>query len=338
LLAQASQQGDAQDMARALREDRLTPADELRSLLAESERLLANLRGADLNAVDLLRSMDRISALMPDLEALGVDLRAEGARWEALQAAVHRGAASILRHTRQAGGLKALRRQYYPDGQAAWWWYLDQEVASRTRSRLLRIGAIVLGVAALLIAGSMILRAVFPVDPRVEEAAGKLMEGQSKLQNDADYQGALPLFQDAVTLTPDDSEAWLWLAATQQKLGDQQASAESFRRAQQLTPTETDFHLRRATVYLAVAMLDEALTDANAVIAADPENPEANMILAGVYDARGDYSVALEALQRAAEFADLRNQPQIGATARYQMGMLLQRIPIWPEPSPTPAP
>jgi Tfp pilus assembly protein PilF len=164
------------------------------------------------------------------------------------------------------------------------------------------------------------------------------MAGQSKIQYDADYAAALPLFEEATALTPDDSEAWLWLGATQQKLGDVSASADSFRQASELIPDQTDFLSRRATVYFTLAMLDEAASEVNAVLARDPGNPQAYLLRAGVYDAQGRYAEAAQALQQAADFADERNLPQISATARYQMGLLLQRMPIAPQSSPTPTP
>jgi tetratricopeptide (TPR) repeat protein len=325
-------------MARALRTDRLTPADELRSLLAECEKLLVNLRGASSNALDLLQNMDLIAALWRELEVSGADLRAEEGRWEALQGGVRGDAARVVRHARALGGLAELRRQSHPDGQAAWWWYLDQEVASRTRRRLLRLATIGVGAVAILVVAWLVLRTLFPVDPRVQEAAGKLMEGQSKIQYDGDFPGALLLFQEAAALTPEDAETWLWLGAAQRKLGDTAAASESFRRSGELIPDQLDLRTRRATVYLALGMLDEASSDANAVLAGDPESPQAQMILAGIHDARGEYAAAVEALEQAAEFADKRNQPQISATARYQLGMLLQRVPVGLQPSATPAP
>jgi tetratricopeptide (TPR) repeat protein len=325
-------------MARALHEDRLTPADELRVLLTESEKLLANLRGHGSNALELLRDMDRIAALWPELEAAGADLRAEMARWETLQSATRANASRVPRSLRSLGGMPALRTEAHPDGQAAWWWYLDREVASHTRARLLRFGVVALVVVALVVAAGLILNTLFPVDPRVQEAAGKIMLGQTKIQNASDYAAALLLFQEAVALTPDDSEAWLWLGATQQKLGDEQASAESFRRAAELTPDETDYRTGRATIFFALGMLDEAASEVDATLAGDRENPQAYLIRAGVYDVRGQYLEAVQALQQAAEFADKRNLPQVSATARYQMGMLLQRIPAGPQPSPTAPP
>ena len=325
-------------MARAIQNDRLTPADELRTLLAESEKLLANLRGHNSNALELLRNMDRIAVLWPELEGAGADLRAEARRWEAIQSGVRSDAHRIVRSLGALGGLSALRAEVHPDGQEQWWWRLDRDVASRTRTRLLRFGIIALVIVAILAAAGPILNTLFPVDPRVQEAAGKIMAGQAKIQNEADFAAALPLFEQAAALTPDDAEAWLWLGATQEKLGDGPASAESFREASDLIADEAGFHSQRATVYLVLAMLDRAASEAQAALAVDPENPQVHIILAGVFDARGQYLEAVQELQKAADFADQRNLPQLSATARYQMGMLLQRMPVAPQVSPTPAP
>jgi tetratricopeptide (TPR) repeat protein len=324
-------------MARALRNDRLTPADDLRSLLADSEKLLVNLRGSGSNALDLLRDLDTIDALRSELDAAGADLRAEEGRWESVLAGVRDKASQIVREARHLGGLAALRRQNHPDGQAAWWWRLDQEVAARTRRRLLRGGAIALGAIVLIAAAGLILRTLFPVDPRVQQATEKLLQGQNKVEFDGDLQGALVLFQQAAALTPGDSETWLWLGGVQEKLGDAAAAADSFRHASDLIPDPLDYLTRRATIHLALGMLDQALSDANAALARDPENPQAEIILAGVYQAQGQLDAAVQALQRTADYADKRNLPQISATARYQLGMLLQSIPLAPPPSTPPA-
>ena len=88
-------------------------------------------------------------------------------------------------------------------------------------------------------------------------------------------------------------------------------------------------------VLFALGLLDEAESDVAAALAADPENPQAYLIWAGVYDVRGQYAEAVQALQQAADFAEKRNLPQVSATARYQMGVLLQRMPIGPPTTPT---
>jgi cytochrome c-type biogenesis protein CcmH/NrfG len=323
-------------MARALHNAQLTPADELRALLAEGEKLLANLKGHSSNAAELLRDMDRIDALWPELEAAGADLRAEAGRWESLQNGVRGSAPRILRQLQHSGGVSTLREAAHPDGQAAWWWHLDHEVAAHARARLLRFAIIAGIVVAVLVAAGLLFRHFFPVDPRLQEAAGKSMSAQTLIQNNQDYAGALPLFEEAAALTPDDSEAWLWLGATQQKLGQVQAARLSFKHAETLTPKTEDYLSQRAVIYLAVNMPDEAAAAANVALTVDPENPQAIMVLAGVYDMTGRYAEAVQALQQAADFADRRNLPQISATARYQMAMLMQRMPLAPEGSPTP--
>jgi tetratricopeptide (TPR) repeat protein len=323
-------------MARAIRDGYVTPADELRSQLAESEKLLANLGGNRSNAADLLHNMDRIDALWPELEAAGADLRGEAGRWETLQSGVRAAAPRIVRQIHRSGSLSALRAEAHPDGQAAWWWHLDREMASRAGRRLRRIVLIVVILVALVFAAGLILNRLFPVDPRVREATGKIMAAQTLIQNEQDYAAALTLFEGAAALTPGDSEAWLWLGATQQKLGRPQESAESFAEAARLIPAAVDYRAQRATIYLALGMLDESLAEVDAALALDPENPQAYIIQAGVFDIRGQVMEAIQALQQAADFADKRNLSSLSASARYQMGMLMQRMPIAPAPSPTP--
>ncbi|MEJ5200478.1 MAG: hypothetical protein WHX53_16280, partial [Anaerolineae bacterium] len=68
-------------MARAIRDEHLTPADELRELLTRCEKQLPNLKGSREQAAELLFQMDRIAELWPQVEALGADLRPEAGRW-----------------------------------------------------------------------------------------------------------------------------------------------------------------------------------------------------------------------------------------------------------------
>jgi len=95
-------------MARALRYEQTTPADELRERLAACERSLANIRGSGSSARALLEDMDHISQLWPVLEAAGLDLRPEAGRWETIQASLRRVSRLLLKELRASGGLAAL--------------------------------------------------------------------------------------------------------------------------------------------------------------------------------------------------------------------------------------
>ncbi len=323
-------------MAKALLHQSITPADELRNLLAQSEKLVA--RPSSDSALELLRSLDRISALWPELEASGVDLRPESGRWESLQAAVHKNGPSILRALATRGGLATVRAASHPDGTDGWWWHLDREVRA-ARVRLLSRVAIICGaVVAVVALVGLVMRLLFPVDPRYQAAVSRLLDGQAKIQSRGDYLGALGDFKEAVALKPDDAEAWLWLGTVQRQVGDDEAAEESFRQARDLYADDLEFRLNRAAVFLAYGLLDEALGDLEVALALDPENPQAYLYLAGVFDAQERYAEAVWALERVEEYAEKRGQLQISAQARFQLALLLQRMPIRPPATPAPTP
>ena len=60
----------------------LTPVDHLRESLGEVEQSVASLRGTGPKVLALLYLLDRIADLVTELEAAGVDVRAERVRFE----------------------------------------------------------------------------------------------------------------------------------------------------------------------------------------------------------------------------------------------------------------
>lgn len=330
-------------MARALRSEQMTPADELRDLLAASEKLIANVYGSGAGALELLNNMDRLSELWPQLEAGGVDLRPEAGRWETLQATTRRRGRQLVQELRAQGGTRALRAAQHPDGTAEWWWHLDEMVANDDGRRALRAGLIA---AIVLIVGAglyFLLRFLFPVDPNVQAAMERQAAGDLKIQQEGDFAGARVDFQTAVERLPGDADNWLRLGAAQEKLGDQAGMAESFRRARALFPNESEFEVSRGQIYFILGMWDEAKRAIEAALAADPENAMGYYVLASVEEARGHASEAVAALQRAADLAEAQNQMQLTALARYRMGMMMQQVQsqmavATPVPTPTPKP
>ena len=325
-------------MARALREEYVTPSDELRHGLADAEKLVASLRGLGAGALDILLKMDRIAQLWPELEALGVDLRPEAGRWESLQSMVHKHAGSLVREVGAVGGLPAAREKFHPGEQAGWWWYLAEETRASSLRSLRRTGIVLLGVLALVALAVFLFNRFLPIDPRVREAASRQLAGQQKIMNQSDYQGALADFRAAADLTPDDPEAWLWLGATQQRLGGWDTAGESFRRARGISGSDKNFFLSRVGVYFSLKMDAEARSDAEAVLAMDPENAQAHFYMAGVFENDGQYAQAIAELQQAANLAEKGDQPQLSAMARYRMAMLIQQVQAGSLAFPTPAP
>jgi tetratricopeptide (TPR) repeat protein len=327
-------------MARALHPGQITPADELRELLSADEKLVASIRGSGASALELLENMDSLSELWPELEAAGVDLRPEAGRWETLQATVRRNARQLVKELRPRGGLPALREQHHPDGNAGWWWYLAESTAAEDKRRRLRTGLIAAAVLVIGAAVYFLLRLLFPVDPNLQAAMDRQTAGELKIQQQADYAGALADFQAATEFQPQDPETWLRLGATQQKQGDKAGTAESFQRARALMASDAELDLARGQIYFTLNMLDEAKAAVDAGLAADPENALGYYTLSSIYEGRGQPREAVDALQRSADLAEAQKQTQLTALARYRLAILMQQMQAQmaapPPPAPTP--
>lgn len=316
----------------------MTPADELRVRLTESEKLVVNLRHTRERSLDLLKNLDRLAELWPELEAQGVDLRSEAGRWETLQATVRRHAPVLLDELRAVGGLPAARAVQHPDGGAGWWWYLAEEKRSRTKRHRLRTGLIVATVTVLVVALVMVLRALFPVDPIVQAAQARQTAAEGKIQEQGDFAGALADLQAVANYLPGEVDNWIRLGCVQQKLGDKAAAEESFEEARTLLESDVALRLLRATTYTSYKMLDEAQADLDVVLAVEPNNPLAYYYLATVLEARQQNTEAMAALARSSELAEEAKQVELAVMARYRLGMLMQQAPINAANSVTPTP
>ena len=312
-------------MARALSYEQTTPADELRERLTACEKDIANLRGSGTRARTLLEDMDRISALWPVLEAAGADLRPEAGRWETIQASIRRVARRLLKELRASGGLAAVRAEAHPDDQCAWWWRLDGAVAQENKRRVLRTSLTVATMIVAVLAAYFLFRLLFPVDPNLKAAMDLQSAGELKIQQSGDFAGAVADFQAATTYLPEDAETWLRLGVAQEAVGDLMGTDESYQRARALVASDADFKFSRASVYFTLDLLEKAQRDAEASVAAAPENPYGHYLLSSIYETLGQGPAALAAVQRAAELAEAQEQTQLSAMARYRMAMMMQQ-------------
>jgi tetratricopeptide (TPR) repeat protein len=322
-------------MARALRDAQMTPADQLRELLSDSEKLVVSLRGRGAEAQVLLDNLDAIEEVWPKLEAAGVDLRPEAGRRETLHAAVRNNAPALVRELSAAGGIAALRRAKYGEQPAPWWWHLDEELQAQREHRLRRAA---IGIGAVVLVGALaifLFQRLFPVDPNLQKSVSAVIGGQQNLQ-EGDLEGALAEFQEAVRLTPDDPEPWAWLGVVQQQLGMAQEAEESNARLRALIPDEVTYHNMRSQVLAAIGMSDEAIVAAQAALALDPESPEAYFNLGSAYENQGQIQDAIKNMELASQYAEARGKSELTVVARYRMGMLMQQFSALPPPTPAP--
>lgn len=329
-------------MAQFVGRGQVTPADELRELLNLAEKRLAHVRGSGESALALLKELDRIAFLWPQLEAQGVDLRPEAGRWATVQKTVMQKAARLLAELKGQGGIEKLRRVEHPDGTDAPWWNLDSLVRERNRSSLRRTA---LTLAAVVIIGAglyfLFFRVLFRPDPLVQEAVRRVGAGEQFVQQDGNFAAALAEFEAAAAATPGDPDVWLRVGAARQQLGDGQGAEEAFDQARTVSASDLDFLRARAAAYLALGMIDPADVDLRAALDIKYDDAQSWYLLANVFESRGQIPEALDALDKSSQYAEETNQNELTAMARYRMGMLMQQMQLAPptvETGPPPTP
>ena len=113
-------------------------------MLAQSEDRIVKLSGREA-AAELYSGMDRLAELWPAIQEIGVDVRGEWTRWESLQAQLNTRGAKVLAAWGGSQALGNARAAATPD-TSHWWWWLDELVAQKRRSRLLKTAGMLVAV------------------------------------------------------------------------------------------------------------------------------------------------------------------------------------------------
>jgi tetratricopeptide (TPR) repeat protein len=311
-----------------------TPADSLRDLLDEAERLVANLRGAGPRVVQLAHLLDQTADLLAEMEAAGGDLRAERGRCETVYRQLRRQKGRFLA---EAGRTFQEERAAIAPDRARWWWFLDEELALQRRKRLRRV----LLWGGVLIVGCIISWLVYDhfiaPPPEVQQAYRYSTTGEG-LVEEGDLGAALAEFDAAIALTPDDPTLWLWKGVIHSQLDQMEQAEEAFLTARSLYGEGTGFLQDRSMIYLRIGEVDAAAADVEQLIAQEPQLGVGYYLRANVGTARGNYAAAVDDLDQAAELAQAAGDTQLEATARVQRAMVLQMWTTQVSQLPTPTP
>jgi tetratricopeptide (TPR) repeat protein len=307
----------------------LSKVDELRDRLAELEAKVGRLGhgvGPD-EALTIPTLFDEINATLTSMQTEGQSLPAEEARLQAVAADLERKLPVFLRSVGGAGVLREARRAQQI-GSEHWWWYIDHLLVERRRGRLVRvlrwgtIGVVVLGV--LLVAFQLFLAP----DPATRERIRRQQAAET-LAEQGDWAGALQEVEQGLAAAPDHRDLLILKGVLQEQLGQGDAARETFVAAEDVTGSREEFLIERGQIYFAmVGQTEAALADIEAAIALNPESARAYLLLGGITEALGDYPRAIEAYQRAADLAKAQDDPEIAVVARYNLGLLLQSLPI----------
>ncbi len=300
-----------------------TPADRVREVLDQAERLVYDLRGAAPQVLKLLHLLDQAAEALAELEAAGMDVRAERVRFETVQRQLRRRQGRFL-----AGAGAALREEraaVQPD-RVRWWWFLDEAVALQRRQQLRRVLVWALVAVILLAVTWLVYDRFIAPPPHVRQAFHHSTTG-GRLVEEGDLRAALAEFEAAAVLNPDDPDPWLWQGVIHFELNELDRAELAFEAARSLYETDLDFLLDRGMTYLRVGDLDAANADVEQAILENPDAGSGYYLRASIAGERGDYPAAIADLERAEELAHAAGDMQLEATARTQRAMVMQLLP-----------
>jgi tetratricopeptide (TPR) repeat protein len=290
-----------------------TPADDVREALSDAERLVAGVRKAGPEIVELLHLLDRIAEDLERLEAGGMDVRVERSRFGAVQSQLERHKGRFLARAGEA--FKEAREAAQPE-QAHWWWFIDAEWREERKQRIRRVLIVGAVVVFLLVVGVLVHEFFIAPPPEIRQA----MQHES----------------EAERLNPDKPSYWVWIGVLRMELGDADAAEEAFAAARSLYETNFDFLLARAWTYRDLGDLDAAAVDVEQAILENPDSGWGYYARHAIAVSRGDYQAALDDLEKASELAQASGDVELEAMARIQRAMVLQMLSVPSEPTSEP--
>lgn len=308
----------------------MTRADDLRRQLNELEARIGRLGyGLGQEALTIPPLFDAVAAALASFQAEGQSMRAESARLESVSAALRRKAALFLREIGGPGVLRDARRIHQPD-PAHWWWFLDQLLADKRWARLRKLSLLVVGMVAVLLLLLALYQRFLAPDPATRERL-QYEQAAESLAMEGDLAGALSEVEQALAVAPGNPDLLVFKGGLQQVLGQRAAAQESFSEAEAAFGDREAFLLTRGQTYLRLDQAQAALSDAEAAIALNPESAAGYLLLGRANEWLENYRQAIAAYEQAATLAEAQGEFQIAATARVNMGVLMQRLPAQQE-------
>jgi tetratricopeptide (TPR) repeat protein len=294
----------------------LNEADQLRTLIDDCEKALAALSPE--SARRLMLNADAAHRLLEQLVSSGADLRGEAARLGTVDERIVRNARPIVQSLGGRAELAALRQQIAP-GTDARWWLLDHELDVRRQGLFRQIGAIIVVIAMVLLAGYIARPILFPPDP-VDDA----VNAATRALETNGIPGAIAAIDSGLTKVPTSTELLIWKGILLEKSGNSQAGSASYQQALAYAASDHDFYLQRAMAFVQLGDYARVVTDTTTVIQKYPDAADAYYVRASGYEGLGKRNEAIADLEKCGELAQAAGNDALFAQARVRMGTLMQ--------------
>ncbi len=282
---------------------------------------------------EILHEMDAIQARLDDLEAQEMPAKGEEAQFEFITNVLKKNKSVFLRKMGGVGALRTLRAGEQPE-KSHWWWYLDEIQASERKAMITKSLLWITGIAVVLVIAYFAYQRFLAPSPEVQADVTYESNIEDYLTQ-GNPTSALNEAEKALAVLPDNVTFLVLKGIAQQKLGQTAEGAQTLAQAEKLSSDKETYLLQRALLYIRSGDAKSALSDAQAVIAIDPNSAEGYFYEGLSLQNLGRASDAYQAFDQAQRLADTQGKTALVATIRINMGLLLQNMGIQ-EPTPTP--
>ncbi len=279
-------------------------------------------------ATDFLLLLDEIDALIPDLEAIGVNIQPEMGRWDGVKGSVQRYANDLPRELKpSADWQKSGMTNPKMPPQEHWWWWLDvasQRARRQTYPQERHLDRRHRHCRDWLAPGSS--KHYFPVDPKVQESYRLQIAAERLMLDGGDPDLILQNLEEAAALTPGQMDIQSLLVVLYEEQGNLDR-ADTIRQQLFDAFSESDVYAQLAQTYYERNDYAKAVAFARKAIEVDPDNVMAYMTAGLTSEAMGDRRAAVGYLTEASEIAARIDDAELQAIARIQLAQIMQSPP-----------
>jgi tetratricopeptide (TPR) repeat protein len=201
-------------------------------------------------------------------------------------------------------------------------WETIEEVRHRRQQALKRTAVRAIAVLLILVIAGLIYQHFLAPDPLTKQTL-LLTERAEQAIQEGHLEEALAEYEVLRELTPDDPEVFLHLGVLYETLARDADAAQAYARAHALLDSQEDLFLQWGMIYLDVGQWESARARVEAALALNPESAQGYFILASSYEAQGQITAAVDALQQAAELAYAQGDDTLYVLIKLRLGALM---------------